>query len=337
VEWSGHAAVATPGVDEDAAMKLVLDTDIGGDFDDVNALALLLGSPEAHLLAVTAVGAGASAVRRAQVAKAMLTAAGRPDVPVHPGADGPAVPSAVLDGLSPEHCLNAWNEKFRTLPVGAADAADALIALAERHGAELTLLCTGALTNVAEAIRRNPAAMARVGEIVAMSGAFRSQHREANAAIDPEAADTVYRSGIALRLVGFEEAARTRLDLDEYEANADTSALNALLAEFAAAYRDAYGTTEVTLCDVTAVCAVLHPEWFAFATARVAVELHGAVTRGMTVVETDPFFNRVPTGSRVSIAVDGRPKLVLGLFRDRVLAAARGTDAARPTATEGAA
>lgn len=301
-------------------MKLVLDTDIGGDFDDANALALLLSSREAELVAVTAVGAGAGAVRRAQVAKAMLAAAGRADVPVYAGADGPAVPNAVLQDLSPEHCLNAWTERLAGLRVEEPDAADALVALAEAHGAELTLLCIGALTNVAEAIRRNPAATARVGGIVAMSGAFRTQHREANAAIDPEAADTVYRSGIPLRLIGFEEAARSRLSLDAYASVAHSSALAAMLTELASVYAIAYGTTEVTLCDVTAVCAVLRPEWFEFRPAKVAVELHGEVARGLTIAEADRYFNRVPTGSTVSIAVDSRADLVLDLFRSRVLA-----------------
>ena len=303
-------------------MKLVLDTDIGGDFDDANALALLLASPDVDLLAVTAVGAGASAIQRAQVAKALLLAAGRPDVPVHAGADGPVVRSEVLDSLAPEHCLNAWHEGLAELPVERTDAADALIALAERHGSDLTLLCIGALTNVAEAIRRDPGAMARIGEIVAMSGAFRTQHREANAAIDPEATDTVYRSGLPLRLVGFEEAARSSLQLDEYDNAADASPVAAMLSELATRYAAAYRTTDVTLCDVTAACAVLHPEWFAFAGAKVAVELNGSVSRGMTIAEADPFFNRVPTGSRVSIAVDGRPSLVLSLFRSRVLSPA---------------
>jgi purine nucleosidase len=303
-----------------ARTKLVLDTDIGGDFDDANALALLLGSPEVELIAITAVGAGASAFRRAQVAKGMLTAAGRAEVPVYAGADSPAVPNDVLKDLSPEHCLNAWSERLAGARVEQPDAADALVALAEQHGPELTLLCIGALTNVAAAIRRDPGAMAGVGGIVAMSGAFRTQHREANAAIDPEAADTVYRSGIPLRLIGFEEAARSRLPLDEYAGSAAASPLGAMLSELATVYAAAYRTTEVTLCDVTAVCAVLRPEWFEFASAKVAVELQGAVSRGMTLAEADPFFNRVPTGSPVSIAVDSRPELVLDLFRTRVLA-----------------
>jgi purine nucleosidase len=300
-------------------MKLVLDTDIGGDFDDANALALLLTSPEAELVAVTTVGAGASAFRRAQVAKGMLTAAGQPEVLVYAGADAPAVPNDVLADLSPAHCLNAWSDRLADLPVERSDAADALVALAQRHGSQHTLLCIGALTNVAEAIRRNPDAMAGLAGIVAMSGAFRTQHREANAAIDLEAADTVYRSGIPLRLIGFEEAARSRLPLDEYRAAAAASPVAAMLADLAAVYATAYRTEDVTLCDVTAVCAVLHPDWFEFRPAKVAVELRGTVARGMTLVEADPFFNRVPAGFTVSIAVDSRPQLVRDLVRSRVL------------------
>ena len=124
-----------------------------------------------------------------------------------------------------------------------------------------------------------------------------------------------------LRLVGFEEAARSRLELAAYRRGAEASPVAAMLARLAAVYSAAYRTTDVTLCDVTAVAAVLRPEWFTFQHAKVAVELRGTVTRGMTIAEADPFFNRVPHGSLVSIAREGRPELVLDLFRSRVLPA----------------
>src|SRR3954469_9952698 len=66
---AGHEAGSTE-------VKVLLDTDIGGDFDDANALALLALSPEVDLVTVTTVGAGASARRRADVARNLLSAAG---------------------------------------------------------------------------------------------------------------------------------------------------------------------------------------------------------------------------------------------------------------------
>jgi inosine-uridine nucleoside N-ribohydrolase len=93
-------------------MRIVLDTDIGGDFDDANALALLLASPEADLIAVTTVGAGASARQRAQVARTMLDAVGRGGVPVFSGFDQPQQNNSVLSALVPQHCLNAWTPEM---------------------------------------------------------------------------------------------------------------------------------------------------------------------------------------------------------------------------------
>ena len=299
-------------------MKVVLDTDIGGDFDDANALALVLASPELELVAVTTVGAGADARRRAAVARHLLTAAGRTDVPVHAGADDPLVPNPTLAALDPEHCLNAWDPAMGAGDDVPVDAAAALVELARRHGRDLTVISIGAMTNLATAIRQDPEVMGRLGGVVAMSGAFHVQLREANVAIDPEAADAVYRSGIPLRLVGYEEASRAVLPLSAYRAGSSSPVVDAL-ATMARRYGVVYGQQEVRLYDVTAVAAVLRPSWFGVREQAVAVELAGRFTRGMTVVDADPYFNSVPTASRVELVVDARPDRIVELFRARVL------------------
>lgn len=297
-------------------MRVVLDTDIGGDFDDINALLLLCASPEVELVAVTTVGAGASAVKRAQVAKTFLARAGRPEVPVFAGYDQPERPNSVLSSLSPEHCLNAWTAEMADAVVEPIHAAEALPRLAAD---DVQLLSIGAMTNIAAAIRGDDAAMHRFGGVVAMGGAFRSQLREANVVIDPEAADTVYRSGIPLRTVGVEEASKSTLPLSAYGALEGRSSTLSLLADAARRYAAAYRTDKVTLYDVTAVAALLRPEWFRFESLTVAIELVGAASRGMTIVETDPLFNSVPHGTTVSVAVESDPELIAELFRNRVL------------------
>lgn len=301
-------------------MKIVLDTDIGGDFDDINALLLLCASPEVELVAVTTVGAGASAAKRAQVARTLLISAGHSDVRVYAGFDQPRVPNAVLASLSPEHCLNAWTPEMGDVAVEPSHAVDALIRLANAYGETSTLVCIGAMTNVAAAIVRDPQAMRRFSGIVAMSGAFRSQMREANVFIDPEAADIVYRSGIPLRVIGYEEASKPKLPLSEYrEIGKNGSATLALLSTMAQQYSRAYRTPEVTLYDVSAVAAILQPKFFSFRDQTVAVELDGGSSRGLTMVETDPLFNSVPRGTTVSVADESKPDEITALFRSRVL------------------
>jgi inosine-uridine nucleoside N-ribohydrolase len=68
-----------------AAMDIHLDTDIGGDMDDLCALALALRWPGANLIGVTT--AAEAAGRRAGYAHYTLRLAGRADIPVAAGAD----------------------------------------------------------------------------------------------------------------------------------------------------------------------------------------------------------------------------------------------------------
>jgi purine nucleosidase len=66
-------------------MKIHLDTDLGGDIDDLCALALLLARPDVELTGVTTVGDDGG--RRCGYVKYALRLAGRADVPVAAGAD----------------------------------------------------------------------------------------------------------------------------------------------------------------------------------------------------------------------------------------------------------
>jgi len=68
-------------------VKLFIDTDIGDDIDDLQALTLALVSPEVDLVGVTTVWG--NTLRRAKLVRKLLEAAGRKDVPVAPGAGSP--------------------------------------------------------------------------------------------------------------------------------------------------------------------------------------------------------------------------------------------------------
>ncbi|HYW89961.1 MAG TPA: nucleoside hydrolase, partial [Chloroflexota bacterium] len=66
-------------------VRVHLDTDIGGDIDDLCALALLLRSPEVDITGIsTVIDHGG---KRAGYAKVALSLAGRSDVSVAAGAD----------------------------------------------------------------------------------------------------------------------------------------------------------------------------------------------------------------------------------------------------------
>jgi len=66
-------------------MKIHLDTDLGGDIDDLCALALLLAHREVEITGITTVGEDAG--RRCGYVKYVLQITGRTDIPVAAGAD----------------------------------------------------------------------------------------------------------------------------------------------------------------------------------------------------------------------------------------------------------
>src|SRR5512147_501360 len=66
-------------------MRIHLDTDLGGDIDDLCALALLLHLPGLELTGITTVAEHAG--RRAGYVRSVLQLAGRQGIPVAAGAD----------------------------------------------------------------------------------------------------------------------------------------------------------------------------------------------------------------------------------------------------------
>jgi hypothetical protein len=85
--------------DQDKAMRRIhLDTDIGGDTDDLCALAMLLGWPGVELVGVTT--CSDSGCLRAGLVRYVLRLAGREDVPVVAGADGSLGDYRVPPGFS---------------------------------------------------------------------------------------------------------------------------------------------------------------------------------------------------------------------------------------------
>ena len=151
--------------------EVVVDTDMGT--DDVMALLFLLERSDITIDAVTIAGDGLThpeaGVRNA---RSLLALAGAPDTPVAGGRSSPLAGD------------NAFPREWRTYsddlsavpdlpePRGRRYEGDAADLLLESLDANTTLLTLGPLTNVAEALRRDPGVADRVGRVVSMAGAI---------------------------------------------------------------------------------------------------------------------------------------------------------------------
>ena len=143
-------------------LKLHLDTDIGGDIDDLCALAMVLNWPDVDLLAVTTNQDNSGS--RAGYARYALRLAGREDMPVAAGADASLDCYRLYPGLPNEAAY--WPEPIPPAP-GPLDAALDLLQRSIEQGA--IIVAIGAYTNLALLEQRSPGIL-RSAKLVLMGG-----------------------------------------------------------------------------------------------------------------------------------------------------------------------
>src|SRR5437764_12152035 len=122
-------------------MKIHLHTDLGGDTDDLCALAMLLTWPGVEIMGITTVAEDRG--RRAGYTRYALALAGRPDIPVAAGADGSCGRYRSAIDWPPEEAY--WPEPVAPAPTPLADA---LALLARSIEARARVVALGPYTHL---------------------------------------------------------------------------------------------------------------------------------------------------------------------------------------------
>jgi purine nucleosidase len=136
-----------------------LDTDIGGDPDDLCALVMLLGWPDVEITGVTTVAE--SGGLRAGFAECALRLAGREDIPVAAGASGSLAGFPIQPGSGEP--ARYWPEPITPRP-GPPGAALDLLAESIARGA--TVVAAGPFTNLALLETMHPRILASASLVV---------------------------------------------------------------------------------------------------------------------------------------------------------------------------
>jgi inosine-uridine nucleoside N-ribohydrolase len=222
--------------------RIVVDTDTG--IDDAHTLLYLAGRDDASIEAITSVYGNCTqddSLRNIAHVLRLLDL----DVPLARGADGPLEGEPRFawlvhgrDGLG-----DRGYDRPEPRPV-AESAAEVLVRLGRERPGELDLLALGPLTNLALALRLDPAALARYRSVVVMggSGPFATPGEtrmvDANIHNDPLAAAAVFgATRTELVMVGVNVTATTVLD---EEGVARLGAADTPRARFAAEILDSY-------------------------------------------------------------------------------------------------
>ena len=242
--------------------------------DDALALAVLVGSGvDIDQVVATEGSLGRSA--SARVTARWLATLGAM-VPVRLGTDR-GVASPYPGGRDPFHGEDGFAGLVDTL----RPAAEPTEPLSELQG---TVLCTGALTVVAESLRRGHAVdrVVWMGGSVACGGNMTAA-AEFNAWMDPAAADAVLTAGVTCAMVPLDITGRFAWG------GAEVAAVRAA-APVVGPLADALGTVlrrdgTVVPHDAVAAVALVEPDLFAWSARDVRCETSGAVTTGATVVD----------------------------------------------------
>ena len=290
--------------------KILLDCDPG--HDDAMAMLLAWGSPEIDLVGVTTVGGNQTIEKVTRNALAIARVAGIHGIPFAKGAAHPLMrPVEVAAEIHGESGLDGPVLPEPDIELDPRPAARLIVdtVMAAEPGT-ITLVPTGPLTNIALALRLQPAIVDRVKEVVLMGGGARvgnwSAVAEFNIVVDPEAAAIVFAAGWTVTMVGL-DLTHQALATDEVVAairaigTGPARFAGELMDFFAGAYREVAGFDHPPVHDPCAVAYVIDPTIVRAVPAPIAIETRGEHTLGMTVVDLRA---PAPAGTRTRVALD---------------------------------
>ena len=280
------------------AAKVILDTDIGDDIDDVFALSLVLTSPELHLLGITS--AWGDTALRSRMLDRILCETGRDDIPVYTG-----IPTKTDTKFSQQPWASQGIEHTH------GDAIAFLLDQIRQNPGEITLIAIAPLTNIGAAIDRDPATFRKLKRVVLMGGSIRRGYddlgyatphgpsAEYNIAMDIAASKKLFTSGVPIFMMPLDS---TQLKFDEVKRSLLTTISTPLtdsLQVLTAEWQRATQQTTPTMFDAVAAAYAVNPQVCPTTPLHIVVDDKGftQVTQGTPNVQvcleprTDAFFN----------------------------------------------
>ena len=292
--------------------KIILDTDPGN--DDLMAIIMALKSDFIDVRGLTVVGGNASIENTTNNALSLLTYLNRVEVPVYVGN------ASALNEISTStedfdefvaHRIEIHGESglHVTLPSPSVQprekhAVDFIIEEVESNKGEIILVAVGPLTNIADAIKKQPKLKEWIRGIHVMGGAVGvpgnvTKHAEFNVYCDPEAANGVFASGIEIKLCGLNITRPTSVNKDESDWLQGTSREEVLIDELLTNTFEQNSRREsFSLHDPVAVLSLVYPDLIGWELFNISVTSEGPeFGRTIGIVDTE---GTVAVGVRIN-------------------------------------
>ncbi|MEM0117987.1 MAG: nucleoside hydrolase [Conexivisphaerales archaeon] len=278
-------------------LRLLIDTDTAG--DDTTALMLALKSSNAKVEAITINCGNVNFDQQVENALYTVEVAGKSGkVPVYAGARFPLLKSwrTVEEVHGKDGMGNSYFPKPAQKPENK-HAVDAIVELINDNPDEITVIEQAPMTNLALALRKDPAIAKKVKQIFFMGGSNQylgnvTPAAEFNFWVDPDAAKIVLHSGAKMTMVGWEICMKygllTREEIKKIqELHTKESEFFMKVNRVARAFMKRVTGQDVISCpDSITVAMVLDPRIATSIKAKyVDVENASELTRGASIVD----------------------------------------------------
>ena len=272
------AAVSSPLISAQAPTpthptKIIIDSDIGDDVDDVFAIGLALASPEVEILGISS--AWGDTHLRARMIDRLLIETNFTNIPVAEG-----IPTQSKTPFSQAQWAKGGTVPQKSYP----PAVDFLFDQIKKDPGNITLVAIGPLTNIGAAIDRDPATFKKLNRVVIMGGSIRKGYGdlgytpavapqpEYNIYSDVAAAQKLFASGVPIYMMPLDS---TQLKLDEVlreflfkQGTPLTNTLSTLYYQ--------WGQQTPTLFDPMAVAYILEPSLCPTTPLHITVDKDGS-------------------------------------------------------------
>lgn len=284
-------------------IKVILDTDPG--VDDAIALMLLAKSPNINLQSITTV-AGNSTIENttanAQYLKKLLDL----KCPIYTGArkalKGPFT-NAHVHGITGLAGIDNHE-----IPILTNNAPQKIVEIVTTNPHEITIVCIGPETNLAQAILLEPNLPSLIKEIVIMGGSIISPGNqtavaEFNIGLDPEAAEIIFESPTPKVLVPLDVCYQTPLfphDISKLKKSSLYKTIKAITTPYIKALKQFEGQEGAVVYDALAAFYLINPNAFKTENYEIHIETAGKYSRGALVVDRRSWGEKHPNVSVVT-------------------------------------
>ena len=325
--------------------KFIIDADTGS--DDAVAILMALRDPRVEVLGVTVVS-GNVPLKQGIINTLSTAELCDVKVKVFAGADKPITREyrelytleefqAHVQSLSPDsisaqcvHGVDGMGDigiEPKNKKHEEEDAIDYLVNSFNNNPNEITLVTLGPLTNIAKAIQKDSSIVDKIKHCYVMGGTSDgtgnvSAAAEYNIWVDPEAAQIVFNSGLAITMVGWDNSYKYAM-LKDKEIN-DLKSLNSKYADFCVDIQKtlieltyaSYGFYGFDLPDpITMAIALDNDIILESQQLHVLVDVRDGITRGQTIVD---YFNAEQGNQNVRVVTKSHDKGFLNLLTELV-------------------